>query len=335
MALPLVPPAWPDEWFGHWLLRIAARYGLRLAAFLDGIELRPERRCSLCWTHAMPWSALQWSRFAEKVRLDVPTARSMQAIHLPLPRGAQHNLCPLCLAAHDPFWRRTWMDATATWCTEHDIPLGACQGLLALGCKSLADVRHSLSALAQERRDKPRAWRHALARDALELGLQGPIETKATSRADEMLHLVDAVLTPLLYLLDDDEDARFLARELGANSPEELHIEALPRRHVGASRPPLLARVRSLDQRVWLLGFAARIIGPSTARPSFLRDTAATRQTLRSWMWTRSYAWSLAPLASAVRHANSARLMVAWTAALHWISPHTGAEWFRRSLPES
>ncbi|MDH5537688.1 MAG: TniQ family protein [Betaproteobacteria bacterium] len=334
MALPLVPPAWPDEWLGHWLLRLAARYGLRLAPFLDGIELRPQRPASFGWTHTVQWSEAQWTRFAEKARVDVTTARSMQTTRLVLPRGARHGFCPACLTARDPFWRRAWMDATAAWCTEHGGPLAACNGLVALGRKSVAELRLSLYVLARERRDKPPTWRQALARDTLQLGLHGPIVEKADARADGMLPLVNAVLTGLLLLVDSYDEAWFLARELGAHSPDELHIDDLTRQ-VRTSQAPLLTRIRSLDQRVWLLGAAARIIGPSSARPSFLHETAATRQTLRSWIWSRSYAWSLASLASAVRRASTAQLMVPWTTAMHWTPPRTGAAWFRRSLPES
>jgi hypothetical protein len=188
--------------------------------------------------------------------------------------------------------------------------------------------------LADHRQPGRRSQAKAHLTDLAPHGSVGPStqEHPATSAAD-MLSLVDAVLTALVYLRDEDEDAWFLARELGAHSLDALHLDALPSR-LGMSQAPLLTRMRSLDRRTWLLGAAARIIGPSRAQPSFLRDTAATRERLRSWMWRRSYAWSLAPLAAAVRRACTARRMVAWTTALDCTSPRTGAEWFRRSLPQ-
>lgn len=39
MPLPLVPGPDDDEWFGHWLLQIAGRYGMSLATFLDRLDL--------------------------------------------------------------------------------------------------------------------------------------------------------------------------------------------------------------------------------------------------------------------------------------------------------
>lgn len=137
------------------------------------------------------------------------------------------------------------------------------------------------------------------------------------------------MLVRLVSVVEDYDEALFLADHLGAPSPESLMQPKLPMR-LEVSRGPVLGQIRPLCQRIWLLGTAARINGPSNAQPYFLQESADSRETLRSWLWTRLEAWNLLDLAISVREVTAAKLMVPWPAALAWKSPSTGAQWFRR-----
>src|SRR5258708_5002408 len=98
------------------------------------------------------------------------------------------------------------------------------------------------------------------------------------------------------------------------HEPKSEHQALRPKR-IKVSRTPALAKIRSLEQRAWLLGAVARIIGPADASVEFLTHSAATRETLRSWLWSSLYAWDLAPLARVVRQASAVGLMRPWPEA--------------------
>ena len=347
MPLPLIPPPGADEWLGHWLLRIADRYGLSPDRFLHRLNVHPpEPPRIFAWPHPVGWCASQWQDFARHARIRSDSIQDMQAVVVALGRGSEHGFCPRCVSdalegsGHSPFWRRAWMDATSTWCEEHGAPLATCPNVAPLAYRPCAFVRDSLLALAQKHRVPTAAWLEPLARDAAGLYpiLRAPslpvasasLDPGPVEYVDNRFHtLVDHVLVRLVSVVEDYDDAFILADHLGAPSPESLTHPSLPRR-MERSHPPVLSQIRTLSQRIWLLGTAARIIGPAHAPLLFLNRTGASRETLRSWLWARLEAWYRVDLVRAVREATLAKLMVQWPAAQAWRSPTIGAQWFRR-----
>jgi len=347
MPLPLIPLPRTDEWLGHWLLRIADRYGLSPDGLLHRLNVHPAQPPYLfTWLHTVKWSASEWQDFARQAHIEIHLAQAMQAVVLALGRGSEVGFCPSCVldavaGGHPPVWRRAWMDATTTWCEQHRASLVVCPNVAQLAYRTCAAVRRALPQLAQTHRDATAAWLEPLARDAAGLypaprSSPSPQSASASQgaapsgdAASRFHSLINHVLVRLVSIVEDYDEALFLADNLGAPSPEELTHPKLPK-HKQVSRAPALAQIRSLSQRIWLLGTAARIIGPSHASPSFLTESTDARKMLRSWLWTRFEAWFLVELVRAVREATAAKLMEPWPAAQAWKSPSTGAGWFRR-----
>jgi hypothetical protein len=165
MPLPLVPPPGADEWLGHWMLRIADRYGLSPDRFLHRLNVHPPDPPRIfAWLHPVRWSCSQWQDFSCQARIGIASLQDMQAVVVALGRGSEYGFCPRCVSdaveggCYPPFWRRSWMDATSTWCDEHETPLAVCPHIAQLAYRTCAAVRDALSKLAQTHREGAAAW---------------------------------------------------------------------------------------------------------------------------------------------------------------------------------
>ena len=83
MPLPIVPPPLADEWLGHWLLRLADRYGFRIAALLERTPgfLIPPR--SQPWTGRLECADEQWAALAYSTRREPGLLKSYAGTVLP------------------------------------------------------------------------------------------------------------------------------------------------------------------------------------------------------------------------------------------------------------
>jgi TniQ len=327
-GLPVVPLAMPDEWLGHWLLRIADRYGLPVATFVHRITAAPDHVRRFNWLRPAEWEPRRWLALARAVHVDVGIAQSMQALVIPMADRTQTGFCPKCvLCGNAIFWRRSWMEATAVWCSDHGCPLVAYRTLSELSSRSYRAAHAVLSTRAGSLwSDSSGArWTHELARDAGHLfGLAGLHLTH--------IRLLEQVLVALVWLVQDTDNAPDLARAIGAPSPEVLVEPNFPRRINTAK--PVIGQIRSLAHRAWLLGTAARMLGPRCAGDAFLRKTLIDRDTLRSLVFGRLYAFQLADLVMLIRHVATAGDICPWPEADRWATPRSGTEWFRRRDPE-
>ena len=326
MPLPLIPRPDADEWFGHWLLRIAGWYGMSLAVFLDRLDLYPVGSRTVGWVKAFRWTEDQWSCFANEAHVRMEDARAMQLITIPIARQGQFGFCPRCVgegSGDRPIWRRSWMDAMTTWCPQHEAPIVICRDMSDLAYRGSSRLAEALLERPLTSRTEPPLWLQELARDG------NTIVDHLAHGPTLVASLIEHVLRRVLRVAEDYDDAAALARLLGANSAEGLAMPLIPRR-MKRSVVPVLGQIRMLDHRVWLLGAAARIIGPISASACGSSNLTATRDTLRSWLWMRLEVWELLHLVEIVRQATHAGLMTPWPEAQHWQPPQTGAAWFQR-----
>ena len=152
------------------------RYGLSTDRFLHRLNVHPpEPPRIFAWLHPVRWSANQWQDFSRQARIGIASLQDMQAVVVALGRGSEYGFCPHCVSdaveggCYPPFWRRAWMDATSTWCDEHETPLAVCPHVAQLAYRTCAAVRDALSKLAQTHREGAAAWLEPLARDAARL----------------------------------------------------------------------------------------------------------------------------------------------------------------------
>ena len=338
MALPIIPPPGTDEWLGLWLLRIAGRYGLSLRSLLVRLKLQPLKLTTVGWTQAIEWREDQWSHFCTQAHIGIDVARAMQSVALTINKQGQIGFCPICVLdgqASQPIWLRRWMDATTTWCTTHDSPIVACPGVTRLAYRNSSFVSDGLIHLAVTHQPNVPRWIEDLAKAAaafvrpLQCSRLSAVESDARSGADLLVSLIDHVLVRVLRVIEDYDDATVLARLLGALSAETLGLPVVPRRIINL-RVPVISQVRTLHQRIWLLGVAAHMIGLPDKQEFAQANAEETRQALRWWLWSRLDAWDLAELVDIVREATTAKAMIPWPEAQAWKPPSEGAGWFRR-----
>ena len=232
------------------------------------------------------------------------------------------------------------MDATATWCSSHQVALVPIVPISRVALRRLDNAQHDLRSLALARREAAPTWLEQLAQDATQLaGLlpvaRGTIPTERSAMRSApdtsilLKKLLDQVVIRVLDAAIEYDDATLLAKHLSAPGAESLEIFRLPR-NAAKLHASVLGQVRKVRQRTWLLGAAATIIAPTASSKEFLGRGGALRETLRTWLWARTDAWNLVKLVPVVREVTAAGLMVPWQAAQSWRSPRTAAEWFYR-----
>ena len=126
--------------------------------------------------------------------------------------------------------------------------------------------------------------------------------------------MLDQLIVRILDATSEYDDAKRLAKHLGAPGVEALDLFGLPRK-AARLRTPVLGQVRKVRQRIWLIGAAATIIAPTASSNEFLERSGALRETLRTWLWARTDAWNLIKLIPIARAVTAAGMMVPWHAA--------------------
>ena len=115
MPLPIVPPPLADEWLGYWLLRIADRYGLRIAALLGRTPGLLNPPGNQPWTGRLECTEADWAALEYSTRRAPGFLQAMQEQYFFEVRGSERGFCQMCLAddvtsSGLPYWRRYWMD---------------------------------------------------------------------------------------------------------------------------------------------------------------------------------------------------------------------------------
>jgi len=274
--------------------------------------------------------------------------RALQSVTVTPGWGADYVFCPECFPEMRiaesglPYWRRRWMDATATWCQTHGASLVPIARLSSLAHRSLDSPEALFQSITEAHQEKSAAWIEQLAEDADELTRllpaapdvivdNEPSQLYSSHGGALFLALLDQILLLILEIVAAEyDDAMLLATHLGVTSPESMGMHRLPRR-IHCLRSPVLGQIRQLKQRTWLLGIAACIIAPNAATPNVKARTMEQREALRGWLWHRVDPWQLAKLVPIVIKAVSADLMLSWPAAQSWTRPTTAAGWFQRS----
>lgn len=329
MPLPIIPPPFSDEWLGFWMMRVADRYGMRIAALLERTPgfINPPRRQA--WTKRVECGEGQWAALAYMTRREPGSLKAMQTQFFPAERGAERGFCRTCLAedlssSGVPYWRRYWMDPCCVWCHHHDRVLDLHPQLSALGLRSYSHVAARLAELAAPRSSENSScvvpkWVQSLARCAVLPGFLHAAE--GTLSAPTVAELLDSIAQSILVARHDDNAAEELAVVVGAPGASALEFEEL--RGDQVTTESCIGQIRLLRHRRWLMGLASKIasFGPSASQGE--SSVAA-----RNWLWRHLYAVGVGKLVRAVRGARREGLICAWPEVEQWTPPRSGAAWF-------
>ena len=329
MPLPIIPPPFSDEWLGFWLLRVADRYGMRIAALLERTPgfINPPR--SQTWTKRLECGEEQWAALAYLTRREPGSLKAMQLQFSAAERGTERGFCRTCLAedlasAGIPYWRRYWMDPCCVWCHHHDRVLDLPPQLSALGLRSYSHVATRLAELAAPgSSENPSGvvpqWVQSLARCAVLPGFLHAAEGRISTPI--VAELLDSIAESILVARYDDNAAEELAVVVGAPGASALGFEEL--RRVQVTTGSCIGQVRLLQHRRWLMGLASKIasFGPSA-------DQGESSVAARNWLWRHLYAVGVVRLVRAVQAARTEGCICAWPEVEQWKPPTSGAAWF-------
>jgi hypothetical protein len=330
MPFPMVPPPLDEEWLGHWLLRVADRYGLRIARLLERTPrfLFPPR--SQPWTGRLECPDEQWAALAYATRREPGLLKAMQALYFPAERAPERGFGRICLAGDlvspgFPYWRRHWMDPCYVWCHRHDCMLDPYPKLTTLGQGAYGMVAKKLSELAAQGGadhlpDGIPPWIQAVARRACLPG-----HWYATQGGDSrpiVAELLDSIVASICVACYDDDADQELAMLVGAPRARDLRFKELGRIRVTARS--YIGQICLLRHQSWLLGLATQIASFRQSDGA-LHFSAATR----NWLWKHLYAVGAGRLVTAVRQARRAGLIAAWSEVEQWTPPSSPAAWFR------
>ena len=324
--LPVVPPPIPNEWLGHWLLRVADRYGMRIGPFLVRLPRFPKAPTSLPWSARVDWTLEQWDALAFATRHTRHDLFGMQTRLTPNAMGIQGAYCRDCLAedisvGRSPYWRRHWMDASYTWCGIHDCPLVGRPPLAQIGQQNLSALIQTLKTLATAKPilSEPTYWWSELAASSGDLARA--TQNMAAANVALLGELINAIVDCILQVFRDPEAVTALLPLINVRWRDDLALESL--KLVSAKRGSPIGQIRSLSQRTWMMGLASRIA-------QFTSPRAAEASPFRAWLWQHLYVTSAPRLVRAVWAVRPLAIIIPWPAVERWRAPESAAEWFRR-----